>query len=755
MFEYFAVRRLARRAWAALTQPKDAVAGLLKSSPRRRMEAERQIIQESLLFDSNWYLETYPDVARAGVDPIKHYLSVGWQEGRDPGPTFTTSAYLKANEDVVRAGINPLLHFVQFGRAEGRQGFGDRLIPPSPVVKQVILPDAHACLSFPRASRSASVWRRGYRLNRDNPGFVAAGKAPVGYASDKVSRAAVEAGVEWLRCLSGFRRGDFPGTRIPPFSSCHSLVDAWYVNAAQLRTRWSCGTFPMVVRAFQCEPAGGGTCLVGEGAVASPTDFVDLHLRNPYFPILFALADLEGDLSAIGMLSFPSLCRGGTHYPELLWAAGRRPGFPPDVAAVSDDLTKELIALLRGEAKPAVRQIEVASAGSDQNGPLFRRDLRAWLTSVLSIEILDSSQPESGSQDGQSAVLEALGARMQRASGGKLALAADTAPTISALVAAQAGPDRQPTARPAPLLISRLDPSRPAMVIKVPRAAGRALDAVGSELPWFVPSEGGSAPDFPAAAVRMSQRQELSDAQLLVPLSSPALRQDRSRPAITWLIDPDEWADVRLLEAIRTLGLQRGADGDVLALVGPSSSARLALARKRFAGEAFAFKSRSEAVRYVKTPIAGYVAGGILVHDAGTADYFTAMLSNDLIATVSCVIVAAEKRAGVVKTVIVDGGALVRADGEPAAPNEGAAVAAELWQGTYPVLRPSPYLWATRSDLMLAWDEGRGGEMPEGAIHLCSSSVTASLVKKGASAPQLPGAPEASRTRAEVEWLAG
>lgn len=756
MFEYFAARRLARRAWAGLTQCTAAMSGLLKSSPRRRLEAERQVIRQSLLFDSNWYLETYPDVAKAGIDPIQHYLSVGWQEGRDPGPTFTTSAYLKANEDVVRSGMNPLLHFVQFGRAEGRQGFGDRLVPASPSVKQVILPDAHPCLSVPRPSPVTSRWRRGYRLDREDPCFVGAGKTGVGYSSDKVSRAAVEASVEWLQCLSGYPSSDFAGKQIPPIPSCHSLTDAWYVNAVQLRTRWDCGSLPLVVRAFQCDPADGGIRLVGEGAIESPTDFVDLHLLNSYFPILFALAGSEGHLSGIAILSFPSLCRGGTHYSELLWAAGRAPGSPPDVAAVSNELTDGLIALLQGEAQAEVRQIELASAGSDQNGPLFRTDLRVWLAKVLSVQICDSSQPESGLWNGQSAELEAPAGRIQRTAGGTLGVAADTAPTISALVAVQTGSNRQPTARAAPLLASHIDPSRAVMVINVPRAAGRAFEGIGSELPWFVPSQGGAAPaDFPAAAIRLSQGQELGDAQLLVPLSGPGLRQDRSRAAITWLIDPEEWADDRLVEAIRTLGLQRCSEGDVLALVGPSSNGRLALARKRFPGEAVAFKSRSEAVRYLRTPIAGYVAGGILVHDAGTADYFASMLSNDLIATISCVIVAAEKRAGVVKTVILDGGALARADGELATPYDGAAVAAELWQGTYPVLRPSPYLWATRSELMSAWLEGAGREMPEGAIHLCSSSVTASLVKKGGRTPSPPEAPEAPGTCVNVEWLAG
>ena len=34
------------------------------------------------LFDTRWYLEKNPDVAKAGINPIEHYLNVGWKEGQ-------------------------------------------------------------------------------------------------------------------------------------------------------------------------------------------------------------------------------------------------------------------------------------------------------------------------------------------------------------------------------------------------------------------------------------------------------------------------------------------------------------------------------------------------------------------------------------------------------------------------------------------------------------------------------------------------
>jgi len=71
-------------------------------------------------FDSDFYLAQYPDVARAGVDPIVHYVRHGWREGRDPHPQFSTKYYLSAYPDIREAGINPFYHFVIAGRGEGR-----------------------------------------------------------------------------------------------------------------------------------------------------------------------------------------------------------------------------------------------------------------------------------------------------------------------------------------------------------------------------------------------------------------------------------------------------------------------------------------------------------------------------------------------------------------------------------------------------------------------------------------------------------
>jgi HAD superfamily hydrolase (TIGR01549 family) len=83
-----------------------------------------RLLAASDLFDANWYAATYPDVAKAGVNPIHHYLRRGWIEGRTPSPRFDPNHYLKNNPDVARAGVNPLVHYLRCGIREDRSIWG-------------------------------------------------------------------------------------------------------------------------------------------------------------------------------------------------------------------------------------------------------------------------------------------------------------------------------------------------------------------------------------------------------------------------------------------------------------------------------------------------------------------------------------------------------------------------------------------------------------------------------------------------------
>ncbi|TWT12904.1 class I SAM-dependent methyltransferase [Reyranella sp. CPCC 100927] len=72
------------------------------------------------LFDRDWYLKKYPDVARSSADPFRHYVLMGAAQGYDSHPLFDTSWYLQCNPDVAASGVNPLVHFLRFGARERR-----------------------------------------------------------------------------------------------------------------------------------------------------------------------------------------------------------------------------------------------------------------------------------------------------------------------------------------------------------------------------------------------------------------------------------------------------------------------------------------------------------------------------------------------------------------------------------------------------------------------------------------------------------
>lgn len=72
------------------------------------------------LFDPEWYLTRYPDVARAGIDPWTHWSEHGWKEGREPCPLFNAGTYLERHPDVAASGMDPLVHWIDHGAPEGR-----------------------------------------------------------------------------------------------------------------------------------------------------------------------------------------------------------------------------------------------------------------------------------------------------------------------------------------------------------------------------------------------------------------------------------------------------------------------------------------------------------------------------------------------------------------------------------------------------------------------------------------------------------
>ena len=75
----------------------------------------------SLIFDPEWYVAEYPDIAAAGVDPVQHFLNTGFNEGRNPNRYFDLSWYSETYPDVAAHGENPFVHYLFYGAREGRK----------------------------------------------------------------------------------------------------------------------------------------------------------------------------------------------------------------------------------------------------------------------------------------------------------------------------------------------------------------------------------------------------------------------------------------------------------------------------------------------------------------------------------------------------------------------------------------------------------------------------------------------------------
>jgi GT2 family glycosyltransferase len=70
-------------------------------------------------FDPKWYLETYADVADAGVDPLRHFLEYGEAEGRNASGWFSTAYYRNTYMQAEPPDASPLRHFLRVGSVLG------------------------------------------------------------------------------------------------------------------------------------------------------------------------------------------------------------------------------------------------------------------------------------------------------------------------------------------------------------------------------------------------------------------------------------------------------------------------------------------------------------------------------------------------------------------------------------------------------------------------------------------------------------
>jgi hypothetical protein len=397
--------------------------GLVKRSRSGRQERERvALLGSSALFDRDWYLTQYPDVAAAGIDPTLHYLRHGAIEGRDPGPGFSTRWYLDTYEDVSKAGVNPLVHYLEHGKTERRPIAPSSAPPVLPPVASEAVVAAAEVLSLPLAEPRPAQWRRRHELAADKSRLslevcgVAIGTSPAGgpdieralLALAPAARACLAfcriMGMEPRHALRG-RQGnaplevgeqlvmlaDSPGRSVVAFQFSEprsAIADIWYINDRDLRFRFKAtdADRDWVVRIFQYDVAGAALAMVGESLVEhGGLDFVDAALVNAFLPVLVTLATPDGELVSATLLPFPSLCRGGVHYAELC-SVENVPGYLDNLQALSRSLLAELVG--PPDAAPfSVARLEVELRGAIGGEPIFSKPLREWLAVVMQARV--------------------------------------------------------------------------------------------------------------------------------------------------------------------------------------------------------------------------------------------------------------------------------------------------------------------------------------------------------------------------------
>jgi GT2 family glycosyltransferase len=76
---------------------------------------ESETIRKSGLFDDDWYVSHYPDVALTGLEPLEHYIRIGSLLDRDPHPAFSATYYRKQLNEQGMAPVSALLHYINDG----------------------------------------------------------------------------------------------------------------------------------------------------------------------------------------------------------------------------------------------------------------------------------------------------------------------------------------------------------------------------------------------------------------------------------------------------------------------------------------------------------------------------------------------------------------------------------------------------------------------------------------------------------------
>lgn len=442
------------------------------------------------------------------------------------------------------------------------------------------------------------------------------------------------------------------------------LADVWFANRRMLRLRFEPdqtvnGQF-RVLRCFQRDPGDLQRLqLLAEQPVATDlATFIDVVTANPYFPLLMSVCTEAGEILAVTLLPFPSLCRGGLHFGELLAAGGGKP-YLRSLEEVSGQL---LGAALRRENGFGICRVEVDLDGAVGTERIFDPALRKWLTSVVGISIGVGRVPLDMHEDVRTYLTAAVtsegNAAVSNEESSLLRVPADAVPSLQSIFGGDdqhSGKGQQPAAFvlassvdgvPKWLLSPPLAGSECANIsafpsLETPRARNASRSRSGAD-------EGVARA---VAAIRFRRLSNPEEAQLLAPSPFKAGDGDAvdTVPAVSVVHNFSGNKDV-LAAVLQSLALQSVARGLEVLVAGNEADAssvtslldRLFPSRGRFVScpaEEAEGARLARAVAEAEKELLLFLTDTVLLHDPRTVACLASLIEDANVASASCMLV--------------------------------------------------------------------------------------------------------------------
>lgn len=446
------------------------------------------------------------------------------------------------------------------------------------------------------------------------------------------------------------------------------LADIWFVNSRTLRLRFKPdnalqGPFA-ILRCFQYDPQDlQRLLLLTEQPLSSdiPT-FVDVTTANPYFPLAFAVCTENAEIVSLSVLPFPSLCRGGLHFGELLSTGGIK----PYLQALEEVNCNLLQAALKRDGRPATGRIEIDLDAATGTERIFEKSLQFWLSEVLGLSMGIGAAP----QDMDRAVLAYLASAVTCDPAASIAhvdrnvllrLPADAVPSLHSLMADW---DGGAGSHAAPFALASVVDGAPKYLLSPPSIPSGA-DGQPQDVRTFPVFEVRGAQDGPhsgvgetappIAAIRFRHLVNLDEAQLLAPFplgikiaQEFGVCERIATPTISVIhhFSGDEKVLAAILEA---LSLQQGGDTLQVLVAGSENDAdRVGLLLDRF------FPSRSHficcpeeenegarlnrAAAQAEAEFLLVLGDAVLLHDPSTVPALSSLMKALGVASATCIL---------------------------------------------------------------------------------------------------------------------